>query len=344
MFADIIDALPLPALLVGSNERVLAINAPASHLLGAGAIGRHYITIIRQPALLDAVDQCRLTGETQSAKFLTTEARRDQTWETKVTAIGDKGDILITFEDQSDVEDAIAQRRDFVANVSHELRTPLTALLGFIETLQGAARNDPEAQGRFLSIMQREATRMNRLVNDLLSLNKVEAQERIRPNEKVDLVQQTRSVVHALEHLAEEKNVTLTLSGPSGPAFVIGDEDQLSQIVTNLLENAIKYSGESSSVDVLVETNDRHPLLRGAAVTLSVKDSGEGIDPVHIPRLTERFYRIDSHRSRMEGGTGLGLAIVKHIVNRHRGRLQIKSDIGKGSTFQVVLPAFEGDS
>ncbi len=344
MLSDIIDALPLPALIVGANERIVAINELATNLLGPGAVGRHYITIVRQPAVLDVIEDCLRTGAGGSAKFLTTEARRDQAWATTVASVAPQKDVLVTFEDQSIAEDAVAQRRDFIANVSHELRTPLTALLGFIETLQGAAKNDPVAQERFLSIMQREATRMNRLVDDLLSLNKVEAQGRIRPIEKVDLVQQALSVTHALENLADERSVGITTAGMSEPTFVHGDDDQLSQIVTNLLENAIKYSGEGTNVIVSIESIEDHPLLRGPAKVLTVEDSGPGIDPVHIPRLTERFYRVDSHRSRLEGGTGLGLAIVKHIVNRHRGRLQISSELGKGTKFQVVLPSFETDT
>ena len=343
MIADLLQALPLPALTVGSDERIGSINAAASSLLGAGAAGRHYITIIRQPALLDAVDGALKTGETYTARFLSTEASRDRTWDVFVAAFGTGGDVLVTFQDQSHLEDAGVQRRDFVANVSHELRTPLTALLGFIETMQGAARNDPDAQARFLSIMQREATRMNRLVNDLLSLNRVESQERIRPIERADLAKQTSAVVSALEHMARENGIIIGTEGLSEPADVFGDADQLSQIATNLLENAIKYSGNGSKVLVSVSDVSAHPMLRGPAKVLTVEDSGEGIDAIHIPRLTERFYRIDAHRSREQGGTGLGLAIVKHIVNRHRGRLKITSERGKGSRFQIVLPAFSSE-
>ena len=237
------------------------------------------------------------------------------------------------------MEEAGAQRRDFVANVSHELRTPLTALLGFIETLQGAAKNDPEAQARFLSIMEREASRMNRLVQDLLSLNRVETEKRVRPSETIDLSKQVRGATHALEQLCKESGVTLACVGLESPAHVLGDADQLSQVATNLLENAIKYSGEGSTVTVSIERDDDNAMLRQPAVILSVQDTGDGIDPVHIPRLTERFYRVDTHRSREQGGTGLGLAIVKHIVDRHRGRLRIESALGEGSTFRVVLPA-----
>ena len=341
MFEDIIDAMPIPAIVVASSERIEAANASAAALLGRGAVGRHYITIIRQPGLLDAIDACRNGAGSQSTRFLSTEARRDRAWLATVAPIGRTGAVLVAFEDRSEMEDAEAQRRDFVANVSHELRTPLTALLGFIETLQGAASRDPAAQGRFLGIMHREASRMNRLVNDLLSLTRVEGEERIRPSASVDVAQQVRSVVNALSPLAEESGVTIAVEGAKRPIPVNGDADQISQVITNLVENAIKYSGENSIVTVSLETSALHPMLRLPAAMLTVTDTGPGIDPIHIPRLTERFYRIDTHRSREQGGTGLGLAIVKHIVSRHRGRIRITSEIGKGSSFTIILPAFK---
>ena len=335
---EFVDALPLPAVIVGGDERIEAANEGAIQLFGAGIVGRHYITSFRQPILLDAIEQILSDQETRQSQYITSQARRDMTWAVHLAMLPRRGSLLITFEDQTAVEEAGTMRRDFVANISHELRTPLTALIGFIETLRGAARNDPPAQARFLEIMDREAARMNRLVEDLMSLNRVEATERIRPSEQIDLAAITRSVLHALAPLAQARAVTLHHEALDGSVPVTGDADQLSQVITNLVENALKYSGQGKDVIVQLATTDNHPMMRGPATILSVTDNGEGFDPVLIPRLTERFYRIDGHRSRELGGTGLGLAIVKHIINRHRGRLRIESTPGQGSVFTVILP------
>ncbi len=211
-------------------------------------------------------------------------------------------------------------------------------MLGFIETLLGAARQDPGAQERFLRIMEQEAARMNRLVRDLLSLSRVESEERVRPTKVVDVRDLLVSVVSALRRIADAQNVRLTLKLPDAPLRLPGDRDQLFQVFANLVENAIKYGGTDREVVIAASDSERDPVLRAPAIRIAIKDQGAGIDAIHIPRLTERFYRIDTHRSRELGGTGLGLAIVKHIVNRHRGRLRIESVQGHGSTFSVILP------
>jgi two-component system phosphate regulon sensor histidine kinase PhoR len=335
---ELIDAMPLPAIVISKDERLVAVNDLATELLGPGVLGRHYITSFRQPSLLDAIDQTMRDGQPRQARFLTTEARRDKTWLVKLAVFGADRSVLMTLLDQTATQEAGMMRRDFVANVSHELRTPLTALIGFIETLRGAAKNDPEAQARFLEIMDREAARMNRLVEDLMSLNRVEATERERPSERIDVAAVVRSVAHALEPLAQERGMAIVRQALDKAVHLPGDADQLAQVFTNLVENALKYSGRGETVTLQLETVENHPMTRGPAAVVSVSDTGSGFDPALIPRLTERFYRIDSHRSRELGGTGLGLAIVKHIVNRHRGRLKIASTPGQGSVFTVILP------
>ncbi|MBT8413381.1 MAG: two-component sensor histidine kinase [Boseongicola sp.] len=335
---ELIDAMPLPAIVISKDGRLVAVNELAVDLLGPGVIGRHYITSFRQPSLLDAIDQTMKDGQARQARFLSTEARRDKTWRVNLAVFGAERSLLMTLEDQTATEEAGMMRRDFVANVSHELRTPLTALIGFIETLRGAAKNDPEAQARFLEIMDREAARMNRLVEDLMSLNRVEATERVRPSEMIDVSAVARSVAHALEPLAQERGMTIVREALDDAVMLPGDADQLAQVFTNLVENALKYSGSGETVTLRLETVENHPMTRGPAAVVSVKDTGAGFDPSLIPRLTERFYRIDSHRSRELGGTGLGLAIVKHIINRHRGRLRIESTPGQGADFAVILP------
>ena len=332
--AALLAAIPLPLVLIGGDERVVAANPAAGQLFGAAGAGVHYITLLRQPVLLDCVEAALKTGLQREAQFLSRDGERDVTFHVVAAPVGQG--VMLSLEDISHVQAAGEMRRDFVANVSHELRTPLTALIGFVETLQGPARNDLAARTRFLDIMAREAGRMSRLIEDLLSLSRVESQERVRPTRRVDLAALVTSVAATLGPVARDGNVRLTVTGADNPAEVTGDADQLSQVIANLIENAIKYGGGEVTVDLARQ--DRDPALRGPAMRIEVRDNGDGIDAIHIPRLTERFYRIDSHRSREMGGTGLGLAIVKHIVNRHRGRLRVESQRGQGSRFIVVLP------
>ena len=340
-FVSILNATPLPQIAVDSKERIVAANPPALALLGAGILSRHYVTALRQPALLDCIESV-VSGRTATAEaqYLSKDISKESTYRVTVARIDlDRGHAsLVTFIDTTDLQEAGQMRRDFVANVSHELRTPLTALMGFIETLRGAAREDPDARDRFLEIMEREAGRMNRLVKDLLSLSRVESEERVRPQDSVDLSAIARSVVSSINPLSEEASAEITLVGADRPVPLRGDADQLSQVLSNLVENAIKYGGTGTRVAVEIETSEHDASVRGPAVLLTVTDDGEGFDPVHIPRVTERFYRVDNHRSREMGGTGLGLAIVKHIVNRHRGRLRIESAPGLGSRFSITLP------
>ncbi|MEO1137873.1 MAG: ATP-binding protein [Pseudomonadota bacterium] len=338
--ATLLQAIPLPAVLIGRAERILGANDRALALLGQGITGRHFITAIRQPTVLDTVEACLRDHENRQTRYLSSDGAQDTTFVVSCSSVEtDAGTgVLVCFEDVTHLEQVGQMRRDFVANVSHELRTPLTALLGFIETLRGPARNDAAATERFLSTMQIEASRMERLVKDLLSLSRVEAQERVRPTDRVDLVQTVQSVLHATRPIADEAQVRIDADIPELPLPVPGDADQLQQVFTNLIENAIKYGGQGEPIHVSIETSEDHPALRGPSVTVAVRDHGPGVEEVHIPRLTERFYRVDNHRSREMGGTGLGLAIVKHIINRHRGRLRIQSTPGEGSLFEVILP------
>ena len=338
----IVNATPLPQLIIDANEHIVAANPPAFSLLGQAILTRHYVTALRQPSIVDCIGSVvSRKRDKAEARYLVKNVSRESTY--RVTVARVKGEdtslTLVTFVDTTDLQEAGQMRRDFVANVSHELRTPLTALIGFIETLKGAARDDPEARDRFLGIMEREATRMNRLVRDLLSLSRVEREERVRPSSTVDLASLVQSAASSMRQLAEEADVTLNLVNADRPTHLKGDADQLAQVLSNLLENAIKYGGDGSTVEVRIESTDHDASVRGPAVRLIVADTGEGFDPVHIPRLTERFYRVDNHRSREMGGTGLGLAIVKHIVNRHRGRLRIESKPGHGSQFFITFPA-----
>lgn len=336
-----LEAIPLPSVLIDQTERFIGANSAGRALLGQHIIGRHFATILRQPSVTGAIEKCLEDRSSKTARHLSNDGAQDTTYEVTlryVPGIGavEGGAALISFADVTEREQASQMRRDFVANVSHELRTPLTALMGFIETLRGAARDDPAARDRFLSIMEGEASRMNRLVGDLLSLNRVESKERIRPKEQLDLTAHLSSTLKTMQPLAEAGGVTLHFDAPDEPVTVMGDADQLLQVFINLVENAIKYGG--TRVEMTLTLLDRDPSIRAPAARVQVRDNGPGIDPIHLPRLTERFYRADSHRSRELGGTGLGLAIVKHIINRHRGRLRVESTLGEGSCFTVLLP------
>ncbi|HKK97298.1 MAG TPA: ATP-binding protein [Marivita sp.] len=337
---DILSNLGIPAVLIAPDERIFAVNGPGEDLLGKNIEGRHFITALRQPFLLDTIEQVHRDNKKRETRYLTNDGQHDTTY--RVTCgpvpMGGKRGVLVSFEDITPMEQAGQMRRDFVANVSHELRTPLTALLGFIETLQGPAKNDPVAQERFLAIMGSEAERMNRLVSDLLSLSRVEADERVRPSELVDLGKLISQTEHSMAQLAKDAGIEMTVKLPDSSVTVPGDPDQLQQVLTNLVENALKYSDKDAFVRVSLGAPDYESRLRGQGVRIEVSDTGPGIEAVHLPRLTERFYRVDSHRSRELGGTGLGLAIVKHILNRHRGRLQVDSQPGVGTTFTILLP------
>lgn len=334
----VIAAVPVPLLLLDAQDRITVANDAARRLFGTGLEGRLHVTVLRQPAVIDGVEHVRSSGREAQGRVQITGLTSDSIYRLIATPVGE-GQVLLAFEDQTDVEQASRIRRDFVANVSHELRTPLTALLGFIETLQGRAHDDAAARDRFLSIMAAEAERMNRLVDDLLSLTRVEADERVRPTRRVDVERLAATAAASLRPLADSARVRVEIERVGELRPIPADEDQLIQVLTNLIENAVKYGGAGGVVTLRLSQLDRDPALRGPALRIDVIDRGEGIDEMHIPRLTERFYRVDSHRSREKGGTGLGLAIVKHIVSRHRGRLRIESRKGEGSTFSVLLPA-----
>ncbi len=336
--APYLAGLPIAAIAIDASERVVAMNPVAINLLGEGLINRHYISVLRQPAILEAVEATIQDRAIRNSRFLSSESGRDTAFNVTCYAILDNY-VIVCFEDQTDIEQVVQMRRDFVANVSHELKTPLTAMMGFIETLQTTARDDAQARERFLTIMTLETQRMNRLVGDLLSLSRVEANERMRPTTSLEVKDLIQAALNALAPLAQDHNAQVNFCVPEDPIEIFADKDQLQQVFTNLIENAIKYSGKSAQVGIELGAPEYDQRLGETAVTITITDNGPGIDPIHLPRLTERFYRIDNHRSRELGGTGLGLAIVKHILNRHRGRLEIDSSLGQGSQFSVILPS-----
>ncbi|MCC6864395.1 MAG: two-component sensor histidine kinase [Rhodobacteraceae bacterium] len=327
-------AVPLPLIVIGQDERITVANPSAIALFGAGIEGRHHLLTLRQPALQSAIAAALTEGLSAEARHVIPGPLQDIAFRVTVVSLGTLG-VALTFVDVTEAEQMGLMRRDFVANVSHELRTPLTALLGFIETLRGAARDDAVARDRFLVTMEHEARRMNRLISDLLYLSRVEFEEHIRPTDCVDLAVLVTSAIATLRPLAEAQGVTVETTGLTGSLPLFADADQITQVLINLIENAVKYGGSGGTVIVHLS---REALPCGPGIRIDVIDHGEGIEAQHLPRLTERFYRVDGHRSREKGGTGLGLAIVKHFVNRHRGRMRIESEKWQGSVFTVVLP------
>jgi len=313
-----------------------------------------FLELLQAPGLIallppDPHAPPRATGEPRRIEF-TERVPVDRWYEAIITPVGRTPSpqararefVLITFRDLTPLRQVEEMRADFVANASHELRTPLAALSGFIDTLQGPARDDVAAQKRFLPIMQAQATRMARLIDDLLSLSRIELNAHRRPDTRLDAVALVRQVADGLQTLARDRDVAIAIQAPAQPQLVLGDRDELIRVFENLIENALKYGAAGKRVEIAIahgETPDGTAELR-----VAVRDYGPGIAPEHLPRLTERFYRVDVAESREQGGTGLGLALVKHILNRHRGRLSIASTPGAGATFTAHIPLATGTS
>jgi two-component system phosphate regulon sensor histidine kinase PhoR len=333
----IVESLPDPLIVLAADRSVRRANLAARNAFGA-----ELQAVLRQPGLRAAIDRAYAQGVTQQAALSLPVPVAREVVATVIPLdppLADGGRAIILLSDRTRERAVERMRADFVANASHELRTPLASLIGFIETLRGPARDDVPAQIRFLGIMAEQAERMNRLIDDLLSLSRVELTEHQAPAEQIDLPDLVCRMAAELEPRLADRRVTLRQTIDETLPPVLGDTDQLAQVLSNLLDNALKYGKEGGTIRLTAE----HPPPGGrwparAGVLLSVTDDGPGIARHHLPRLTERFYRVDKGRSRAVGGTGLGLAIVKHIVNRHRGQLSIESEEGQGTTVTVWLP------
>ena len=333
------DALPDPVIVLNPAGHVLFCNAPARGLFASLREGSHISSVIRTPEFLDAVSAAPERGRAVTVTYaerVPVGRRMAATVAPLARGSERDGNILVLLRDLTEGERINQMRADFIANASHELRTPLASLRGFIETLQGSAKGDSGARERFLPIMAEQASRMTRLIDALLSLSRVEMNAHVPPSDLVDLNDVLNSTKDTLEPLARETGFRLEVGRFQRPAIVRGDRDELLQVMQNLVQNAFKY-GERGG-QVRIEAKHIPSLGRQSGrYAIAVVDSGPGIAPEHLPRLTERFYRVDVASSREKGGTGLGLAIVKHILNRHRGELAIASKPGKGSTFTVML-------
>ena len=329
----IVETLPDPLIVLSAGRNVLRANAAA-----LAAFGTEMPAVLRHPELRAAIERVMASDTPQHADF---DVPVPVSLEIHATVFRLGGNqVAAVLSDRTRERALERMRADFVANASHELRTPLASLIGFVDTLRGPAADDPPAQARFLEIMAEQGARMNRLIDDLLSLSRIEMTEHRPPTDQVALVELLRFTAASFEPRVAARGITLDLSVPADLPIVPGDDDQLGQVLQNLMDNAVKYGREGGTVRVTaaaVPPGGRWPARPG--VTIAVADDGNGIPRQHLPRLTERFYRVDKGRSRAVGGTGLGLAIVKHIVNRHRGQLVIESQEGEGATFTIWLPA-----
>lgn len=328
LLAEVLDVIAEPVLLVRGGI-VTCANTAAKALLGRHIVGEDVRVAIRHRAAADRLSSAAPLPDRPVE--LVGLGSPDQHWEMRTGETAD-GARIVHLVDQSGNYAAEKMRVDFVANASHELRTPLASILGFIETLSDEAGEDPGLRARFLQVMFAEAQRMQRLVEDLISLSRIEAEKYRLPGDRLDLGELLEDVAAEIRAAGSARAADVGIAIAPDLPQVIGDEAQLSQLLHNLIGNAMKYGRADTPVRASLSL-DRSGLLR-----ISVTDEGDGIAPQHIPRLTERFYRVDAGRSRSIGGTGLGLAIVKHIVERHRGRLDIASKVGVGTTVSVALP------
>jgi len=339
--ASILDGLSDPVFLVDQALTIVDCNRAGERLLGGGAVGSKLGKSLNNDDVICAIENT-LGGNpcTRIEVFIPypiSHSYELNVW--RLPGLKSKGPAwaMVVLQDVTAAKKAEQMRADFVANVSHELRSPLSSLLGFIETLRGPAKDDAQATEKFLAIMETEAKRMTRLINDLLVLSKVETDEHIQPEETLNLGSLLAQIVNILSVRAKEHDMEITLDLPDQLPLVIGDSDELTQVFQNLINNAISYGREKTLVRIVVESEGAVPGTGAKGLSVAVINEGEGIPAKDISRLTERFYRVDKGRSRSMGGTGLGLAIVKHIVARHRGNLDIESTPGKETSFKVYL-------
>jgi two-component system, OmpR family, phosphate regulon sensor histidine kinase PhoR len=332
---DLLNSLPDAALVIDGDRKVIAWNALAEEFFQIELSGIEVGHLVRQSVFLGALMKAESTRQRLNVDvdFFGPISRSARIF---IAPTANGKDFLLILRDFTREQAIEKMRSDFVANASHEMRTPLSSVIGAIETLQGPAKNDEPARLRFLETMLTQALRMKRLIDDLLVLSRIELNEHVQPDRRVLLGDIARQAKSNLATIIASANVVVELS-MFEPVPVAGDAEELLQVVQNLLENAIKYGSSGGRIEIECSVRGTHGLL-------SVRDYGKGIADVHLPRLTERFYRVSTQESRARGGTGLGLAIVKHILLRHRGRLSIQSTEGQGSIFSILIPLYKPES
>jgi two-component system phosphate regulon sensor histidine kinase PhoR len=332
----LIDTLPDALIMLDDQHRVVRTNTPAKLLFT-----NQQIPLLNEPEVLAAIAEVEQTKHGKTIEYHLADQERDYLLRVERFPTYSPGGIalILVMHEVTEMKRTEQMFSDFVANASHEIRTPLASMMGFIETLQGPAKEDPNARDEFLKIMSEQAARMANLVKDLLSLSEIEKNVKTHPTAMVNLREIAEEVVRHANWSAKERGIQIVLHVETGLPEVIGDKNELFRVLTNLIINATKYGNANSTITVLAEVRPAVPPMGVAkAVAIAVQDEGEGISPEHLPRLTERFYRIDKARSRSIGGTGLGLAIVRRILDRHLGTMTIESTVNKGSTFTIYLP------
>ncbi len=345
----LVDSLPDILIMTNDEQVILKTNKASRQRFGQNLAGRKLHEVVNNDRLLNTVASVAGDFKPREIEFLyVADEPRDYRAVVERFPVPSPGgiSIIITLTDVTELKQLEKMRADFVANASHEIRTPLASISGFIETLRGPAKDDAQAREQFLQVMSEQATRMTNLVTDLLSLSKVEMNMHTIPTGNVDVVRLLRAEKDNLQWQAKDKNMQIMLEVSEDLPAVRGDESELRQVFHNLVSNAIKYGYPDTEVTVSAKVtaslpSDPNFIYREKVVVVSITDRGEGIPREHLPRLTERFYRVDSARTRTIGGTGLGLAIVKHIIQRHRGVMKVDSEVGVGSTFSVFLPLFD---
>ena len=354
----ILNKLEDAIIVLDSDQKIVFQNSHSIDLFENNYTGQNITNLIRSPIVLETLENVYKNKKTKiieynseygqnlsprSTNFYNVEISYEKN---HLQLTNTKDNYVILMKNITPLKNIEKVRSSFIANVSHELKTPLATIMGFLETIRGPAKDDQKSMSKFLGIMDKETIRMKRLIDDLLVVSKIESDEHIHPTKKVNLLKTIDNVAESLKEYAMKKNIKIRFNQQlSEGLFVLGNEDELVQVFTNIIDNSIKYGKINSSIDIKAEEvkeqtdqSEDKKLFPQLILKISVKDESDGIHAKHLSRLTERFYRVDAARSKEIGGTGLGLTIVKHILNKHRGHLDIKSEINQGSTFTVELP------
>ena len=354
----ILNKLEDAIIVLDSDQKIVFQNSHSIDLFENNYTGQNITNLIRSPIVLETLENVYKNKKTKiieynseygqnlsprSTNFYNVEISYEKNHLQLTNA---KDNYVILMKNITPLKNIEKVRSSFIANVSHELKTPLATVMGFLETIRGPAKDDKKSMSKFLGIMDKETIRMKRLIDDLLVVSKIESDEHIHPTKKVNLIKTLNNVIESLMEYALKKNIQIRTNYQLNENLsVLGNEDELVQVFTNIIDNSIKYGKINSSIDIKAEEvkeqtdqSEDKKLFPQLILKISVKDESDGIHAKHLSRLTERFYRVDAARSKEIGGTGLGLTIVKHILNKHRGHLDIKSEINQGSTFTVELP------
>ena len=354
----ILNKLEDAIIVLDSDQKIVFQNSHSIDLFENNYTGQNITNLIRSPIVLETLENVYKNKKTKiieynseygqnlsprSTNFYNVEISYEKNY---LQLTNTKDNYVILMKNITPLKNIEKVRSSFIANVSHELKTPLATVMGFLETIRGPAKDDKKSMSKFLGIMDKETIRMKRLIDDLLVVSKIESDEHIHPTKKVNLIKTLNNVIESLKEYALKKNIQIRTNYQlSENLSVLGNEDELVQVFTNIIDNSIKYGKINSSIDIKaeevkeqVDQSEDKKLFPQLILKISVKDESDGIHAKHLSRLTERFYRVDAARSKEIGGTGLGLTIVKHILNKHRGHLDIKSEINQGSTFTVELP------